>query len=123
MTEKPSRAGLPEAIADLLVEVLRVWRTRDGKKLTDREIRERANNGALALFTTFDVRPRDAAPGWRSVALGKTRDPRVSDKSSAYGREVSVALLIDEDGQLWEIIDRDAPVLIGRPPANDAPER
>lgn len=107
----------PQAVADLLVEVLRVWRTRDKMKLTDAQISERAANGALALISTFDVRHRDEGLRWTAVAMGEEPDPRIPYQSPDFGkRKVAVTLLVDSDGVLWEMVGRDEPTRIGRPP-------
>lgn len=115
------RISEPQAVKDLLVEVLKVWVTRDNIKLTDAQISERAANGALALTTAFDVRRRDARPRWVAIAASRAPDPRVSHHSSEYGkRQVSLTLLIDSDGQLWEMLGRDNPTPVGGPPLVDA---
>jgi hypothetical protein len=117
----PERISEPQAVAELLAEVLRVWRTRDGKRLTDAEIRERAANGAMALTSAFSVRHRDARR-WAGVfPAGKVADPRVSHQSSEYGkRHVPLTLLLDDDGQLWEMVGRDNPTFLGGPPLTEA---
>lgn len=109
-----------QAVADLLVDVLRVWVTRDGMNLSEAQIRERAANGALALITAFDVRHRDERPRWTGVAMGAEPDPRIPTHSAEYGkRQVSVTLLVDSDGRLFEMVGREELVLLGRPPARE----
>jgi hypothetical protein len=116
------RLSEPQAVAELLVEVLRVWVTRDEMKLTDAQIRERAANGALALITSFDVRHRDDRPGWRSIAAANAPDPRVNTESSEYGkRTVIAAFAVDSLGRLCRFDGDDpTPVILSPPPPVDA---